>query len=120
MEFSWVTFLLEAINFLVLVWLLKRLFYAPVKRTIAKRQAAIEQTLQDAKEARREADELKSRYDGRLRDWETEKLEKREELAKELSAERERRMHELEALLAEERQKALAPPLSAASDINPL
>ena len=112
MEFSWVTFLLEAINFLVLVWLLKKLFYAPVKRMIAKRQAAIEQTLQDAKAARSEAYELKVRYDGRLRDWETEKLKKREELAAEVSAERERRLHELEALLAEERHKAQAQEAS--------
>ena len=56
MELTWTTFLLEVINFLVLVWLLKRLFYAPVMRAIAARRAAVEKTLADAEATKREAE----------------------------------------------------------------
>lgn len=108
MEFSWVTFLLEAINFLVLVWLLKRLFYAPVKRVIAKRQAAIEQKLQSAQQARAEADQLNLQYQERLRDWEAEKKDKREALLTELAAEKDRQLKEMETSVSAAQEKAQA------------
>ncbi len=88
MELSWTTFILEIINFLVLVWVLKRLFYAPVKRVIAERRAAVEKTLRDAESSKREAQELQSKYEGRLREWEMEKERQKEEFRKELGEER--------------------------------
>ena len=42
MGFNLTTFVFEIINFLVLVWLLERLLYRPLKQGIAKRQAALE------------------------------------------------------------------------------
>ena len=45
MEFGWSTFLLEIINFLVLVWLLHRFFYRPVLDIVAERQRQIESSL---------------------------------------------------------------------------
>ena len=96
MELSWTTFLLEAINFLVLVWLLKRLFYAPVKRAIAARRAAVEKTLQDAETERREAEDLKAKYEGRLQEWEQEKERQREEFRKELGEERAKQLKVIE------------------------
>lgn len=105
MELSWTTFLLEAINFLVLVWLLKRLFYAPVKRAIEQRRAAVEKTLQDAQSTKQEAETLKSRYEGRLREWEQEKENQREHLRNELDEERNRQMKLVETSVAMEREK---------------
>lgn len=108
MELSWTTFILELINFLVLVWVLKRLFYAPVKRAIAARRAAVEKTLQDAESAKHEAQELQSKYEGRLREWELEKEHQKEEFRKELGEERSKQMRLTESLVAEEREKAKA------------
>ncbi len=108
MELSWTTFILEIINFLVLVWVLKRLFYAPVKRAIAERRAAVEKTLQDAESSKREAHDLQSRYEGRLREWEVEKEHQKEEFRKELSEERTKQLKLTENLVAEEREKAEA------------
>ena len=88
MELSWTTFILEIINFLVLVWVLKRLFYAPVKRAIAERRAAVEKTLHDAESCKTRGTGLQSKYEGRLREWEMEKERQREEFRKELSEER--------------------------------
>ena len=108
MELSWTTFVLELINFLVLVWVLKRLFYAPVKRAIAARRVAVEKTLRDAESSKREAHELQSRYEGRLREWELEKERQKEEFRKELSEERAKQLKVTESLVAEEREKILA------------
>jgi F-type H+-transporting ATPase subunit b len=105
-ELSWTTFVLEIINFLVLVWVLKRLFYAPVKRVIAARRAAVEKTLSDAESSKREAQELQSRYEGRLREWELEKERQKEEFRKELGEERTKQLKLTETLVAEEREKA--------------
>ena len=106
MELSWTTFILEIINFLVLVWLLKRLFYAPVKRAIAERRAAVEKTLRDAESSKRDAQDLQTRYEGRLREWEMEKERQKEEFRKELSEERTKQLKLTESLVAEEREKA--------------
>ena len=48
MELSWPTFFLEIINFLVLVWILKRFLYKPVLEAVAHRKAVIDKTLADA------------------------------------------------------------------------
>jgi F-type H+-transporting ATPase subunit b len=105
-ELSWTTFILEIINFLVLVWVLKRLFYAPVKRAIAARRAAVEKTLGDAESSKREAQDLQTRYEGRLREWEMEKEQQKETFRKELSEERAKQLKLTENLVAEEREKA--------------
>jgi len=107
-ELSWTTFILEIINFLVLVWVLKRLFYAPVKRAITERRAAVEKTLRDAESSKREAQDLQSRYEGRLREWEMEKERQKEEFRKELGEERTKQLKLTETLVAEEREKAKA------------
>ena len=106
MELSWTTFVLEVINFLVLVWLLKRLLYAPIKKAIAQRRSAVEKTLQDAKSIKQEAEELKSQYQGRLQKWEEEKARQQEDLRKDITAEKAQQLKTLETSLLMERQKA--------------
>lgn len=53
MQIDWFTVIAQVINFLVLVWLLKRFLYAPVMRAMAKREAGIAERLREAE--RREA-----------------------------------------------------------------
>ncbi len=59
MELDWSTFLLQIINFLVLVWILNRFLYQPVMKVIAERKAAVEKTLADSERARAEARALR-------------------------------------------------------------
>lgn len=108
MELNWSTFLLEILNFLVLVWILKRFLYKPVLATIAQRRAGIESTLAQAAASMEEARSLKERYEGRLGDWEREKQSAREALHGEMAGERERLMAALHAELEREREKARA------------
>jgi F-type H+-transporting ATPase subunit b len=106
MEFNWTTFVLEIVNFLVLVWLLKHFFYQPVLGVIARRRAGIEKTLADARTTQAEAQALKQTYEARAAEWSKEKDAARAKLAEELSAERERAMEALRTSLANEREKA--------------
>lgn len=53
------TLLLQAINFLILVWLLRRFLYRPVLAVIAERQAATDGVRAKAEQLRREAESLR-------------------------------------------------------------
>lgn len=106
MELSWSTFLLEIINFLVLVWILKRFLYQPVLDVIARRRTGIEDQLAEARHLNEEADTLKAEYENRLSEWDRECQQLRDTLAQELDAERTRQMAALQAVLAKEREKA--------------
>lgn len=106
MELSWSTFLLEIINFLVLVWILKRFLYKPVLDLIARRRTGIENQLAEARSLHEEADTLKAEYENRLAEWDQERQQLRDTLAQELDAERARQMEALQAALAQEREKA--------------
>ncbi|MBU0499056.1 MAG: F0F1 ATP synthase subunit delta [Gammaproteobacteria bacterium] len=106
MELNWTTFLLELVNFLVLVWILKRFLYRPVQEVIARRRAGIEKTLTDAHALRTEAETLRQQYENRLADWEQERRLAREALIREIEAERTQRRAGLHADLDREREKA--------------
>jgi F-type H+-transporting ATPase subunit b len=101
-EFDWVTFALEIVNFLILLWILKRFLYQPVLQTIARRKAGIEKTLADAQSRHAEAEALELRYRGRLADWENEKQGLRAQAAAGIEEERTRRMAALQDALDRE------------------
>lgn len=105
MEFDWSTFLLEIINFLVLVWILKHFLYKPVLDVIARRRAGIEAQLAEAQRLHDEANTLKEEYENRLADWDHERQQARDALAQELNEERARRMEALQTTLVQEREK---------------
>lgn len=108
MELDWTTFSLQILNFLVLVWLLKRFLYKPVFAAIAERRARLDRLREEAEEMRREGTALRERYDRRLAEWEEEKAGARAHLHEELAAERARLLEELHASLERERQKLRA------------
>ena len=105
MELNWSTFLLEIINFLVLIWILKHFLYKPILDVIARRHAGIEARLAEAQRLQDEANTLKSEYHNRLGDWEHERQKARAALAQELNEERAKKMKILQASLAQEREK---------------
>lgn len=106
MELNWSTFVLEIINFLILVWILKRFLYKPVMDAIATRRASIEQSMQEATQKDQAAQDLKAQYEHRLEDWATEKQAAREQLHTEIDQERQQLQAQLRADLQQEREKA--------------
>ena len=107
MELNWTTFVLEIINFLVLVWILKRFLYRPVLATLKKRQEKIEQKLDEAARSKAEGSELERLYQGRMEDWEREKQQARDALHQEIQAQRIEKLEQLEQELGHQREKAL-------------
>ena len=105
MELNWSTFILEIINFLVLVWILKHFFYKPVLNVIARRKADIDKTLTQAKDLHSDAEQLRHQYEHRLQDWEQEKQVARDELRTEIEQERTRLRLELHQSIEQEREK---------------
>ncbi len=106
MELNWSTFLLEIINFLVLVWILKHFLYKPVLDIIARRRTEIEKRLADANTLNENAEHLKQQYEERLSHWERERQIAREDMAQKLEAERTAKLAELQITLEQERKKA--------------
>ena len=105
MEFDWTTFTLEIINFLILVWILKRFLYRPVLDVIARRRDGIEKTLADAQEIETQANLLKQQNEQHLAQWETEKEAAHAALLTELADLRENKMAALDTTIAEEAER---------------
>lgn len=105
MEFNVSTFILEILNFLVLVWILQRLFYKPLLEIIAKRKQHIEQTLANAQRMQQQAEEQCTLYENRQRIWEQEKQNALATLHQEIDIERDVQLEKLQHELEQERQK---------------
>jgi F-type H+-transporting ATPase subunit b len=105
MEFNLSTFILEIINFLILIWILQRLFYKPLLEIIAKRKQFIDQSLSDAKQLKEQAEHQCSLYENRQKLWEQEKHAAVAALQQQLENERKKQLDKLNAELEQERQK---------------
>jgi len=62
MSLDWFTVAAQIVNFLILVWLLKKFLYKPVLGAMEKREARIAARIKDATEARQAAEAEKDRY----------------------------------------------------------
>jgi F-type H+-transporting ATPase subunit b len=102
MNFSWWTFALQAANFLVLVWLLQRFLFKPIKAVVARRKEEISRALTDAAGQKRSAELLKQ------------ELEAQRTL---LDAERQQIIEEERAQVAIERQKIIEQARKEADSI---
>ena len=105
MNFDGTTFVLEVLNFLVLVWLLRRFLYRPVLDVIERRRAREEKTVADASALREEALALKSQVEGSLARAAEERERARARLDDEVATQRAQRLAELDGELAAERQR---------------
>lgn len=117
MQIDWTTFILEVVNFLALVWILKRFLYRPVLDVLARRRAAVERDLATAQEGKARAAELQGQFEQRLADWGKEKAALRATLDTELAGERERQMQALQARLADERARQASQEAHRQSDL---
>jgi F-type H+-transporting ATPase subunit b len=117
MQIDWTTFVLEVINFLALVWILKRFLYRPVLDVLARRRAAVDRDLATAQAGKAQAAELQGQFEQRLADWEKEKAALRAALDTELAGERARQLHTLQTRLADEQARQAAQETHRQSDL---
>jgi F-type H+-transporting ATPase subunit b len=92
MNFSWWTFALQAANFLVLVWLLQRFLFKPIKAIVARRKEEISRALTDAATQKHSAELLMQELEARRT---------------QLDAERQKIIDAERAQVAAERQKII-------------
>ena len=88
MQISWWTLALQALNFLVLVWLLWRFLYKPVREVIDKRKALAEQAFTDANRREQEAEAARRRLEDDRASLARERQDLLRKLHQDLDAER--------------------------------
>jgi F-type H+-transporting ATPase subunit b len=93
MKFDIWTFFFQVINFVVLLFILKRLLYRPVREILQKRRDLVRETLEKAERMQKEALELKERH--------SREMDK-------LGGLRERMTEEMKAEVLEEKKRLLA------------
>jgi F-type H+-transporting ATPase subunit b len=107
MKFNIWTFLFQVINFLVLLFILKRVLYRPVKEIMEKRRRLVEKEMQDAENTRREASELRKHYEEKIASFREAQVREREKMQEEIADERRqllaRAKDEAETLIEKER-----------------
>lgn len=119
MQFSWWTFLIQGVNFLVLVWLLQRFLYRPVAEVIARRREETEAAKRKAAAAAKDAETARVRYDEALADIEKERSKALESARATIEAERKRMRQdacEAEHVRMARAEKAIADKASEARD----
>lgn len=95
MLIDWFTVIAQTINFLVLVWLLKRFLYRPILNAIDAREKRIAEEISDADSKRKEAEHQKELYQKKNAEFDKQQTSRMNELAKEAKTERERLMDEV-------------------------
>jgi F-type H+-transporting ATPase subunit b len=106
MQFDWTTFVLEILNFLVLLWILKRFLYQPVLAVLDARQARIKAEMAQAEKLQDDAAALGKQYAERLAQWTQEREQLRQQLQQELAQQRASGMEKIRQSLSDEEAKA--------------
>jgi F-type H+-transporting ATPase subunit b len=85
-----VTVLIQAINFLILIFLLSKFLFKPLARFLADRSAGIEKSLAEAKAVQEAAAKAQAEYQAQMREAQREIAAIREQGQREVEAERQR------------------------------
>jgi F-type H+-transporting ATPase subunit b len=88
MQFDWWTLGLQTINFLIVVWLLSRFLYRPVRRVIEEREAADRKAADEARQKAEEALNARQTYEQKLAELAAEQRDREAQFHKTAEAER--------------------------------
>ncbi|HYA65672.1 MAG TPA: hypothetical protein VEE84_03235, partial [Burkholderiaceae bacterium] len=108
MELDITTFVLEIVNFLVLLWLLTRFLYRPVKSALAARAQATENLRQDLQSRSAALDARAAELEQQRQELAAKREAAERELTNEMAAQRQKQLTELGRELDAEREKARA------------
>lgn len=88
MLIDWFTVIAQIINFLVLVWLLKRLLYGPIMKAISTREARIAADISSAREKEAEALRERTEFEARNATFDKERKARMAKAVEEVEAKR--------------------------------
>jgi F-type H+-transporting ATPase subunit b len=108
MKFNIWTFLFQIINFVVLLYILKRLLYRPVRQILEKRRDLIRETVEKAEKTKEEALELKERHQAELRQLDERKVRMLDDMRAEALEEKRKLLAEADKEAASQMEKAMA------------
>ncbi|MCE9684799.1 F0F1 ATP synthase subunit delta [Shewanella sp. AS16] len=100
-----ITFGLEVLNFLVLLWILHHFLYRPIQAAIAKRQQQLTQAQQAATLREQQAAALVQQYRQQLQLWDSEQAERRSALQQALQQEKQLAMTQVQQAADTERTR---------------
>ncbi|MEW6585836.1 MAG: F0F1 ATP synthase subunit delta [Nitrospirota bacterium] len=109
MKFDIWTFLFQVVNFIVLLFVLRRILYKPIREIMEKRRGMIEKNIREAEAIRKAADDLREKYEQEMSGLTEERKRMLEKIQEELSEEKKRLIDkaEKEASGIIEKEKAL-------------
>jgi F-type H+-transporting ATPase subunit b len=105
MQIDWITVAAQVVNFLVLVWLLKRFLYQPVVRAMRRREDHIAERLNDADVKLKEAQEKAEAFELKQRELESARERLMGEAREEVEQERKVLREKMRAEIKEERRE---------------
>ena len=94
MPINWFTIIAQAINFLILVWLLKRFLYKPILHAIDEREKGIATQLAEAKAKQAEAQKERDDFQHKNADFDQERAALLKKATSEAGGERQRLLDE--------------------------
>lgn len=95
MEINWFTVIAQIVNFLILVWLLKRFLYKPVLDAIDAREKKIASQLSEAAAKKAEAEEEHLLFQKKNEDFDRQRAAKMDAVVEETAAEKQRLLEEV-------------------------
>ena len=110
MKINWFTVIAQVINFLVLVWLLKRFLYKPILKATDQREKSIVSRLEDASSKKKEAKKERDEFQKKNENFEEEKRQMMQKAVAETKAQNDQMMQEARkdaAAYREKQQKSL-------------
>jgi F-type H+-transporting ATPase subunit b len=94
MTIDWFTFTAQILNFLILIWLMKRFLYGPIINAMDQRESRIASRLQEAKDATAQADAREHEFRQKTEELATAREELFAEVGRDVESWRTEHMHE--------------------------
>ncbi|MBK8971333.1 MAG: F0F1 ATP synthase subunit delta [Hahellaceae bacterium] len=108
MELDVTTVILEIINFVILVALLKHFLYRPIQQAIERRQNQIRDSLDEAVRLKAEAEAIQATYESRLDELESLRAARLHELEEDIQSRRTQALESIQASVRQEQEKTRA------------
>lgn len=105
MQIDWLTVIAQIINFLILVWLLKRFLYQPVINAMDQREKRIAERLEEARQREETAEHSKQSYQDKMTQLERERATLMDEARQSVEATRQELLEEARAEATDKRNR---------------
>jgi F-type H+-transporting ATPase subunit b len=108
MEIDSTTLILELINFAILVWVLHKLLFRPIRSILEQRGAKLQQIADQARTELEKAEQLRAQHNLQLKDWNDEVSKLRGALQSELAQLKTQGLEDLHAAIQKEEERLTA------------